>query len=296
MWRRIFCGLMLLAAAAARGAPAPESIGVLTILDGEVQLVRDAAPWRAAEGLRLAAGDIVQTAAAARLVRLELASGQAVDLGPATRVQLAPQLRGDRARRAPVLYLLDGWLKLTQPGAARGEGLLVAARALDVTGVARDVVLAVRGDAAWAFAESGAVALAPRRGGKAPAPLALKAGEFFERAGDGKDLVAARPTAAFLQQVPRAFRDTLPLRAALFKADAPAPERLAPITYADVQPWLAAEPDLRRGFVARWRGAARDAAFRRALADHLAAHPEWDRVLNPEKYRPQPATTPAPRY
>lgn len=288
---------MLLGAAAAWGAPEPETVGTLTILDGDAQLVRDAATWRVAEGVRLAAGDIVQTAASARLVRLELSAGQAIDLGPATRVQLAPQLRGDRARRAPVLYLLAGWVKLTQPAAAHDKGVLIAAQAFDVTAVARDVVVAVHGDAVWLFAESGAVTMAPRHDGKALAPLTLKAGEFLERAAvaKGKAVVSARPTATFLQQVPRAFRDTLPLRAALFKNGAAAPKKLAPIAYADVQPWLAAEPDLRRGFVTRWRGAARDAGFRRALADNLAAHPEWDRVLNPEKYRPkQPAKMPAP--
>src|SRR5690606_28925558 len=104
--------------------------------------------------------------------------------------------------------------------------------------VARDVVVSVRGDAVWLFAESGAVTAAPRQGGKALAPLALKAGEFFERAADaqGKAVVAPRPTAAFLQQVPRAFRDTLPRRAALFKTGAAVPKKLAAITYADVQP------------------------------------------------------------
>ena len=292
---------MLLGAAVAWGAPGPEPIGTLTILDGEAQLVRDAATWQAPEGARLAAGDIVQTAAASRLVRLELAAGAAIDLGPSTRVQLAPQLRGDPARRAAGLYLLEGWLKLTQGAAAQGDGVLVASPLLDVTGVARDVVVAAHGEAVWAFAESGAVTLVPRQGGKPLAPVTLKAGEFLERADGSKarPAVSARPTGTFLQQVPRAFRDTLPRRAALFQADAPAPKRLAPIAYADVQPWLAAEPDLRRGFVTRWRGAARDADFRRALDAHLAAHPEWDRVLHPEKYRPRPAAKtppPAPRY
>lgn len=296
---------MLLGAAAAWGASEPRPIGTLTILDGEAQMIRDAAAWRMPEGTRLAAGDIVQTAPTARLVRLELAAGPAIDLGPSTRVQFAPQLRGDPARRTATLYLLEGWLKLTQADAARDDGVLIASQALDVTGVARDVVVAVRGDAVWAFAESGAVTLAPREGGKPLAPLMLKAGEFLERTEGGKARpeVFARPTGAFLQQVPRAFRDTLPRRAALFKADAPAPKRLAPIAYADVQPWLTAEPDLRRGFVTRWRGAARDAGFRRALDEHLAAHPEWDRVLHPEKYRPRPAAKtaapvppPAPRY
>lgn len=287
---------MLLAAAAA-GSAADAPLATLTIQDGDARLIRDAAVWRPAEGLRLVAGDIVETTTATRLVRLELADGHAIDLGPATRVQLAPQLR-ERGRAQPAFYLLDGWVKLTQSSTARADAPLLGSRALDVQQFARDVVLAVRGDTGWAFAESGAVTLAERHGGQPAATVALMPGQFFERRGSAaKPVVAARPSAEFLQQVPRAFRDTLPLRAALFKTRQAAPKRLAAITYEDVRPWLAAEPALRRGFVSRWRGAAREAAFRRALAEHLDAHPEWDRVLHPEKYRPkQPAKTPAPRY
>jgi hypothetical protein len=286
---------MLLAAAAA-GSAADAPLATLTIQDGDARLIRDAAVWRPAEGLRLVAGDIVETTPATRLVRLELADGHAIDLGPATRVQLAPQLR-ERGRAQPALYLLEGWVKLTQSATARADDPLLGSRMLDVQQLARDVVLAVRGDTGWAFAESGAVTLAERRGGQPAASVTLAPGQFFERRGFAKPLVAARPSAEFLQQVPRAFRDTLPLRAALFKTRQATAKRLAAITYEDVQSWLAAEPALRRGFVSRWRGAARDAAFRRALAEHLDAHPEWDRVLHPEKYRPkQPAKTPAPRY
>ncbi|MFG5408014.1 hypothetical protein ABXN37_07630 [Piscinibacter sakaiensis] len=43
----------------------------------------------------------------------------------------------------------------------------------------------------------------------------------------------------------------------------------------------------------RWRPLARPGAFRDALVANMAAHPEWDRVLFPEKYLPRPVTPPA---
>ena len=49
--------------------------------------------------------------------------------------------------------------------------------------------------------------------------------------------------------------------------------------------WLAVEPTLRRPAMKRWRDLTRDAAFREALVANMTAHPEWDRVLFPEKYR-----------
>ncbi len=283
---------MLMCAGAAASAPAAR--GIATIVDGEARLIREATTWRLAEGVRLATGDIVQTTAATRLVRLELADGQAVDLGPATQLQLAPQLQPERGRRAPALYLLQGWVKLTAPAAGTNAAQpLLGSAGLDVDAVARDVVLSLQGDTACVFAESGAVTLMLRDDGRAT-PLELRPGEFFARDGAAEPGVARRPNTAFLQQVPVAFRDTLPLRAERFAAREVAPEKIAAITYADVQPWLSAEPALRRGFVSRWWAAARGREFRHALAANLAAHPEWDRVLNPEKYRPRPAKTAVP--
>jgi hypothetical protein len=59
-----------------------------------------------------------------------------------------------------------------------------------------------------------------------------------------------------------------------------------------VQAWIDAEPALRGGFVTRWRTLARQGEFRKGLEQGLAAHPEWDRVLHPERYLP--ASSPAP--
>ena len=49
-----------------------------------------------------------------------------------------------------------------------------------------------------------------------------------------------------------------------------------------------AEPALRPQFVPRWRTLAKAPEFRAGLVAGIAAHPEWDRLLFPEKYRPKP--------
>ena len=75
-----------------------------------------------------------------------------------------------------------------------------------------------------------------------------------------------------------------------------APKRLGPITYADVQAWIDAEAGLRPLFVTRWKALAQAPDFRKPLAANLRAHPEWDRVLYPEKYLPKTPASAASSY
>jgi hypothetical protein len=65
------------------------------------------------------------------------------------------------------------------------------------------------------------------------------------------------------------------------------------VSYADVEAWLKAPPDIRRPLVARFRPRASDPAFRAGLVANLKFHPEWDPILFPEKYKPkEPANAP----
>jgi hypothetical protein len=93
--------------------------------------------------------------------------------------------------------------------------------------------------------------------------------------------------------MPRCFADTLPLRAQRFKDMQLAPAAGNDIGYDDVSGWIDAERALRPVFVQRWAGKARDPRFRAALLANLRSHPEWGRVLFPEKVavKPRPATT-----
>jgi hypothetical protein len=138
------------------------------------------------------------------------------------------------------------------------------------------------------FSEAKDVQLLDRR---APsAPVMLKSGQFYQRTGDAKPAVQPRPPRAFIDQVPKAFLDTLPTRAEQFKARAVQPKALGEPTYAEVEAWIDAEPALRRSYVARWTPLARNPAFRSGLVARMSAHPEWDRILFPEKYLPKPAS------
>lgn len=290
MWLRV---LLMLLCTLPFGSRAEPAIGVVTIVEGEVFATRDSTRFALAEGVRVAADDIVETAPQAKLARIEFSDGLILDIGPNTRVLMTPRFPGERGgKRAAKLYVLQGWAKITVPKSLAAASF--ASETFDLTGIARDVVLNVEPGASAVFAESGELTLIERSKGKAGAAVKLKSGEFVTRAGEAKSVLAQRPGADFIQRVPRAFLDTLPARAALFATREQPPKRLAPVTYAEVQAWVDAEAALRPLFVARWKALAQTPDFRKGLVAGLRAHPEWDRTLFPEKYLPKPAASAAP--
>lgn len=263
-------------ATASQAAPA----ALVTIVEGEVALLRDSARLALVEGVALQADDLIELGPQGKLARLEFPDGALLDLGPGSRLLLSPRLGGDRARARA--YLLTGWAKATAP---KDVTLALLSPQLDLGGSGYAAVLALPGDgSAQVFAEAGEVQL--RRG--SAAAQALKSGEWLSLAG-GKSETAKRPGPAFVQAMPRAFMDSLPARATRFQGKDVAPKRLAALVYADAQPWLDA-PDaaLRRANLPRWRPLARDAEFRRGLTGGLKSHPEWEPILFP----PAPASAP----
>lgn len=252
---------------------------MLTLLDGEAVVIDGARRLTAGPGLRVSPGALVETSATTALVRFEGPDQATIDFGPDTRAMLAPDNATTRGGRPPAVYLQQGSVKLTSQEGSTFPGLV--APGLELLPFSGSAVVQVgKGDRA-VFAEAARLDVGERHSGGVP--RFLKAGEFYS--GDGKraGIVAERPTADWLKQVPRAFRDPLPLRAAALR-DKPfeAPPLPGP-TYEQLARWLGAEPYVRRDFVSRFKPLARDAAFRRALQSHLASHPEWAVVLSPDR-------------
>lgn len=147
------------------------------------------------------------------------------------------------------------------------------------------------------FVERGDVRIAERQSTTASTPVSLKANDFYRRKSGARGIVEGSPAQAFLGEMPRPFRDSLPSRIAKYEDNEVKPREGPDFAYADVELWLKGEPNLRRQFVSRWRGkAARDSAFRAALVKNLSSHFEWDPILFPEKYLPKdPPPPPAPQ-
>ncbi len=276
-WRGVVTAVVswLLALCALPAAAQP----MITLLDGEAIVIDEARRLTAVPGLRLGAGAIVDTGAASLLVRIEWPDGTAADLGAGSRVMVAPPGFAARGGKAPLLYLLHGWVKLGTGGREPAGGVVTPAlELLPFSGAA--VVVADRRER-YVFAEAGALELLERPGGRR---VALTGGALY-----GADGVLPRPTAEWLARVPRAFRDAIPRRAAGLAGRDAAGGALPPPAYAAVAEWLAAEPAVRKTFPRRFLPWAAEPAFRRELQSHLSAHREWDPILNP----PPPPSAPA---
>ena len=120
-------GLFLAAAiiaASCHAAPADTS-GTITILEGDALIYRGMGRLHAAEGVRLAAGDIIETAPST-FMQLELPDQTVAQFGAATRVMLGSAAARGKSERW--LYLLEGWAKLSgiNRNATSGPGRSVA--------------------------------------------------------------------------------------------------------------------------------------------------------------------------
>jgi hypothetical protein len=200
----------------------------------------------------------------------------------AAQVLFGPQALGERG--AGTVYVLQGRVKLN---GAPGAGAKVLTPFFDAADLGGVIVMAVDTAQAEVFAEAGDVSLRLDRDRREP----LSSGEFVRLRHDSKLVLSNRPTASFIQGLPKVFLESLPLRAtAGVLTQAPKAKPLGPLTYADLQPWLNANPALRRAYLPHWRPLARDANFRAGLLSEMTRHPEWAAVLVPPKRNDGDAT------
>ncbi len=265
-------------------AAAP-SIGMFTIVDGDAVVIRGSQKFAAAEGLPVLADDIVHTGDATRITRVELAAGGALDLGPQTRLWLRPRFAEPRTTQPAQAYLAGGWIKLSSSGTQK---LGLASSRADLSDLAGVAVARVTPNASFLFIEAGAATVTDRLAG--PRSRRLKEGEAFDRRDGDVGAGIARPAPDMIEAMPRSFADSLPLRAKRFEGEKVEPESPADIAYADVAGWINAERSVRPAFLQRWAALANDARFRTPLVAELRAHPEWARVLFPEKVARKRAT------
>jgi hypothetical protein len=264
-------------------AAAADPVATVTLLEGPAELVRGATRYALAEGVRLQSGDIIEVRDKG-LAQIEFPDGVALALGAGTRLLAVSIPRGKSV--AGDYYVIHGRLKLS--GVKQGARLRVVTPIFTLMPAEGIAVLAVDGGEGSVFVESGETRIveAPAKGG-ASAPLRLKGGEFFTRKAGQKGAVAPRPSPAFVGALPKVFLDTLPARMARYKERQVPPKQIGNVSYAEVEAWLKAPPEIRRPLVSRFEARASDPAFRSGLVANLKFHPEWDPILFPEKYEPK---------
>lgn len=224
------------------GSPAgagPAVAATVSLAEQPLRLLRETTFYAAARGARLQPGDIVE--AGAGTLQLDAANGRTVALGAGSRVYFKP------AGKALDLVLLDGWLKVQAPAGSTAARVSAGGLELSSNGT---VILHAGAGKAELFVETGEAGVIDAQGGNA-GPATKVAHEQYAVRGVGRPLkVLARPPPDFLSAMPRAFQDSLPPVAFKGAAVAPKPERRA--TFAEVAPWLAAEPALQQALHRRF--------------------------------------------
>jgi hypothetical protein len=271
-------------------AGAAEAVATVTLLEGSATLLRAPGRYAVAEGVRLEAGDVIELPDKAS-AQIEFTDGTLAALGPRTRFMVLSYSPSGRARGGGELFLLSGWLKAARSRAAPHVVNRLSTALVEVAVQEATVVMFAAADETSVFVESGEARIAQNpHSGSSDDAARVKAGQFFSRKGEQRGAIAPRPPHALVSAMPRNFMDTLPSRLAKFKERAVPARRMADFTYSEVEPWINSVPAVRRALVSRWHAKAADPAFHTALAANLKEHPEWDRVLNPEKYKDTPGS------
>jgi hypothetical protein len=293
--------LFLMLAFSLLPGPTPEApAGLLTFLEGSLHVIRNTELLGGVEGMSLRPGDILETADKG-FVQIEFADGGIVALGPQTRLYLLRVLKDNSLKTTPTteLVLLEGWLK----GQTSGASYNYQSPAVAASVSAGTVILHREQDTCAVFLEAGAATVSGvSPDGALRQPQAAKAGQFFSCRADRSLNSASRPAAAFVDSLPRAFRDTLPARAAHFGGKSIEPKVQRAASYGDVERWLTMPSRWRRGLSLRFKPRLKDPEFRREIAAHLSQFPEWRPLLYPDGNPPgsgPPSTaspeTPQPR-
>src|SRR5882672_563344 len=263
-----------------------QTVGILTVAEGGVQLVRGSTTYAAAQGVALQNGDMLAPGPKGQ-AQIEFGDGAILNLSRGTRaLLLSPQSAGEE----PGVALLPGWAKFTRVKAAKGKPYRYIMPLARLSTAGATAVLRIGEDSSEIFVESGAARLVELSKSGLPAGgRDVKGGEFVVRAA-GQPLAASpRPSPEFIKAMPGYFRDDLPVFLPRVRDRNIEPTREHEAAYAEVEPWLKASAPIRRNLVERFRSRAKDPQFHSKLIENLAAHPEWDRVLFPEKYEEEEA-------
>jgi hypothetical protein len=270
----------------APGAAEAEGPVIMTILEGTATVIHGTSKLGAIEGVRVQPNDLIETATDT-FARIEFDQGNVrLDLGPGTRLQVNHPTETSSDR--PALYLLSGWIKLSLSEAKRPRAPAFGTLLFDGTDLDGVVLARVDPRGGAVFIEQGRARLANRHG-KPFALAPLKSNDFVTISKDGHTAAEPHVPKEFVDQMPRAFRDTIPSRWARYRDREIAAKALGDFSYAEVEPWINAEQSVRRQFVQAWRPRADDPAFRLELTAKLSLHPEWAPVLFPQLYGPKAA-------
>jgi len=261
--------------------PTEQTIGAATLVDGSFALTRGTTVYRGGEGVRLKYGDIIETPDGA-FTQLEFTNGAVLALGPGTRAYILPAGASAAGHALSLdVVILAGWLKAETPP-SKGTFRIRTPRLAVISAGGTFVVRSTPGECNVFVERATSVSLAEvKAGGDTGALTQAKADQFFLRQKTAPVSTAPRASPAFLEAMPRQFRDTLPSR--LGRVSKPVePKSERPVNYEDIDSWLKAPSAWRRGLAQRFAPRLGDANFRKRIEAHAKELPDWAPILHPD--------------
>src|SRR5882672_5396461 len=228
------------------GSAFAQNAGTLTLAEGSITLIRGATLYTAAQGVRLADGDILSIDTKGQ-AQIEFQDGAILNLSQSARAMLIS------TRSPSEVAVLSGWAKFTQKKSGKGTQYRYLTPRAEIAVAEATAVLNTSKEFIEIFIESGTVKFTET--GKKGAPRAArdaKGGEFIVRRGEHPAAFAPRPSAEFIKSMPRHLQDNLPVLVDRFKNRRVEPRREHEVTYAEVEAWLKAGSSIRRSFVKRF--------------------------------------------
>ncbi len=287
--RRVVGSCFQLAAILFCAGASAQTAGTLTLVEGRLALIRGATLYAAAQGVRLESGDILAIDPKGQ-AQVEFQDGAILNLSQGARAMLTGAAPG---RAQSEIAMLSGWAKFTQKKSGKSTPYRYLMPLAEIASGEATAVLNSGDDFTAIYVESGTVRFSEiGRKGTQRATRDAKGGEFIVRRGEQAAAFAPRPSADFLKNMPRHFQDNLPILIERVKNKRSEPKREHEVTYTEVEVWLKASSSIRRNFVKRFEIRSKDPEFRRKLIENLREHPEWDRVLFPEKYETKDSNGP----
>ncbi|HTZ32945.1 MAG TPA: hypothetical protein VMH31_10840 [Methylomirabilota bacterium] len=266
--------------------PGEQPTGMLTMLQGTLRLIRGTTVYRGVEGMPLRPGDILESSDGG-FAQLEFPAG-IIALGASSRLYVVSAGGTGGGRGIALdLILLSGWLKSET---ASGKGLVRVRTSLLAASTSGGAIVAhSNATGCETFLESGGPASISEvsSSGEAGSPTQAKPGQFFSRQKGAPVSIVARPSGAFLDAVPKEFRDTLPSRQVHVANKPVQPKADHAVSYEEIESWLTTPTAWRRGLAERFAPRLSDAGFRKQIESHVREFPEWEPLLHP---KPSPET------
>lgn len=249
--------------------------GYLTQAAPDAVLIRGDAVYAAAEGVAVAAGDVLKTGAGGG-AQLEMQDGTLLQAGPASQLHLAQYALAGNAVEAADVSLVRGWLRFITEKLSPGKPFQYTTPTMTIGIRGTGGVLEAAEETGTLALEEGEVEVREldAQGGLSAA-RPVRGGEFIERRQGLAAQWRERHPDGWRERLPALLRERPTARlAALRQRDVPL-RKLRAASYEDVRDLLRANPRDRKLFQERFEGRLKDPAFRQKLRDNRDLHGDW---------------------